>query len=86
MPIKLETIQYRGRPLGHCREKKPRNMGIIQSIIFWLDCWRGSGDGAMVIFCCTKVDAATSRGIIIGEGSGSPKFSQRNRSFRGAAA
>ena len=84
-PITLETIQYKGRPLGHCREKNPKNMGIIHSIMVWLDCWRGSGDGIIVIFCCTQVEAATSRGKTIGDGSGSPRLSQRNWSFRGAA-
>ncbi len=32
-PITLETIQYKGRPLGHCSEKNPKNMGIIHSIM-----------------------------------------------------
>ena len=60
-------------------------MGIIQSIMFWLDCWRGSGEGVIVIFCCTQVDAATRIGSTTGEGSGSPRFSQRNLSLSGAA-
>ena len=84
-PIRLEIIQYSGSPLGHCREKKPRNIGIIHSIIFWLDCCRGSGEGVIVIFCCTQVDAATRMGKITGEGSGSPSFSHRNSSLSGAA-
>jgi hypothetical protein len=33
-PIRFETIQYRGNPLGHPMEKTPRNMGIIHSIMF----------------------------------------------------
>jgi hypothetical protein len=60
-------------------------MGIIQSIMFWLDCCRGSGDGVIVIFCCTQVEAATSKGKIIGEGSGSPRLNQRKPSLSGAA-
>ena len=60
-------------------------MGIIQSIMVWLDCWRGSGEGVIVIFCCTQVDAATRIGSTMGEGSGSPRFNQRNLSFSGAA-
>ena len=84
-PIILDTIQYRGSPLGHCKEKNPRKMGIIHSIMVWLDCCLGSGDGVMVIFCCTQVDAATRMGRIIGEGSGSARLSQRKLSLRGAA-
>ena len=60
-------------------------MGIIQSIIVWLDCWRGSGEGVIVIFCCTQVDAATRIGRITGEGSGSPRLNHRNLSLSGAA-
>ena len=40
----------------------------------------------MVIFCCTQVEAATSRGKMMGEGSGSARFSHRKRSLNGAAA
>ena len=38
MPMRLETTQYRGNPLGHPSENAPKNMGIIHSIIVWLDC------------------------------------------------
>ena len=34
----LDTTQYRGSPLGQPREKAPRKMGIIHSIMVWLDC------------------------------------------------
>ena len=60
-------------------------MGIIHSIMVWLDCCLGSGEGVMVIFCWTQVEAATRIGNMTGEGSGSPRFSHRNRSLRGAA-
>lgn len=86
MPMRLETTQYRGRPLGQPSENAPRKMGIIHSIIVWLDCCRGSGDGIMVIFCCTQVDAATRTGITMGDGSGWLKSSHRNWLFTGAAA
>ena len=84
-PITLETIQYSGNPLGHCKEKNPRKMGIIHSIMVWLDCCRGSGDGVMVIFCWTQVEAATRMGRITGDGSGSPRLSHRKLSLNGAA-
>jgi len=61
-------------------------MGIIQSIIVWLDCWRGSGDGICVIFCCTQVVTATRMGITMGEGSGWLKSSHRKPLSTGAAA
>ena len=38
MPMRLETTQYKGRPLGHPSENAPRKMGIIHSIMVWLDC------------------------------------------------
>jgi hypothetical protein len=76
----LETIQYRGRPLGQPKEKTPRNRGIIHSIMFWLDCCRGSMEGVMVIFCWTQVDAATSTGRMKLVGSGSARLNQRNLS------
>lgn len=61
-------------------------MGIIQSIMVWLDCWRGSGEGICVIFCCTQVVTATSMGITMGDGSGWLKSSQRKPLFTGTAA
>ena len=61
-------------------------MGIIQSIIVWVDCWRGSGDGICVIFCCTQVVTATRMGIMTGEGSGRLKSSHRKWLLTGAAA
>ena len=86
IPIRLETIQYKGNPLGHCREKTPRNIGIIHSIMVWLDCCFGSIEGVMVIFCWTQVEAATSTGNINLVGSGSARFMPRNSLLRGAAS
>ncbi len=60
-------------------------MGIIQSIMFWLDCWRGSADGVMVIFCWSQVDAATRTGSTNLVGSGSARFIPRNWLFKGGA-
>jgi len=85
IPITLEIIQYRDRPLGKDKAKYPNIIGIIHNIIFWLDCCLGSVDGIVVIFCCTQVEAATSKGITILEGSGSARSNHRNLSLRGAA-
>jgi len=86
IPIRLETIQYRGNPLGHPREKTPRNMGIIHSIMFWLDCCRGSMEGIMVIFCWTQVEAATNIGKTKLVGSGSARFMPKKLLLSGAAS
>ena len=86
MPMRLETIQYRGNPLGHPSENAPRKMGIIHNIMVWLDCCRGSGDGICVIFCCTHVVTATSTGITTLDGSGWLKSIHRNPLFTGTAA
>ncbi len=61
-------------------------MGIIQSIIDWVDCWRGSAEGMDVIFCWTQVEAPTSRGITMLVGSGSARLSQRKSLLRGMAS
>ena len=37
---------------------KPNNSGIIQSIIFCVDCWVASVDGTVDIFCSTHILAA----------------------------
>ncbi len=50
-PMRLETIQYRDRPIWKLKAKTPSMMGIIYSIMVWLDCCRGSMDGVVVIFC-----------------------------------
>ena len=85
-PITLDTTQYRERPLGKVSEKKAIISGIIHSIIIWLDCCLGSGDGIIVIFCWTQVVMKTKAGIIRFVGSGSAKSSQRNPGSSGAAA
>ncbi len=83
MPMILEIIQYRARPLGNDSEKKAIIKGIIHSIMVWLPCWRGSVDGVMVIFCWTQVVTNTSRGIGRVRGSGSDRSNQRNWGARG---
>jgi len=50
-PMTFDTIQYIESPLGNWREKKAIIIGIIQSIMVWFDCCRGSVDGLTVNFC-----------------------------------
>ena len=72
--------------MGKLKEKNPNIMGIIQSIMFWLACCLGSGDGVVVIFCCTQVEAATSNGMMNNMVPGLPPRSiPRKLLFRGAA-
>ncbi len=85
MPITLEVVQYRDRPLGSVNEKNAIIRGISQSIIAWLPDCRGSVDGCMVIFCWTQVDANTSTGKISLVGSDSARSSHRKRESKGAA-
>jgi hypothetical protein len=60
-------------------------MGNIHSIMELVDCWRGSDEGRVLIFCCTHVDAPTSKGMTITEGSGSTRSIHRNWLLRGTA-
>ena len=85
MPITLDVIQYRDRPLGSVNEKNAIIRGISQSIIAWLPDCRGSVDGCMVIFCWTQVDTNTSTGKISLVGSDSARSSHRKRESKGAA-
>jgi hypothetical protein len=86
-PITLEMVQYMDRPMGKLKEKNPSIIGIIQSIILWLDCCLGSAVGDMVIFVCTQVEAATARGMIKSDGPGlAPRSIPKNLLLRGAAA
>ena len=72
--------------MGKLKEKNPNMMGIIQSIMFWLACCLGSGEGVVVIFCCTQVEAATSSGMMNSAVPGLPPRSiPRKLLFRGAA-
>ncbi len=71
----LDTVQYRDRPIGNVKEKKPSIIGIINSIIFWLACCLGSAEGVVVIFCCTQVEAATNNGMM---NSGVPGLAPRS--------
>ena len=73
--------------MGKVKAKNPSITGIMYSIIFWLDCCRGSGEGMVVIFCCTQVEAATSSGMMNRKGFGlTPRWIPRKLSPRGAAA
>ncbi len=85
MPITLDVVQYRARPLGSVYEKNAIISGIIQSIIIWLPACFGSDDGCMVIFCWTQVVAKTSTGMIMLVGSDCARSNQRKFEFKGAA-
>jgi len=85
MPITLDVIQYRARPLGSVNEKNAIISGINQSIIAWLPDCLGSLDGCMVIFCWTQVVAKTVTGMITFVGSGTDRSSHRKFAFNGAA-
>ena len=84
-PITLETIQYKDRPAGNCREKMAIITGIIHSIMVWLVCCFGSDDGMMVSFCWTQVETKTKTGMITLLGSGAAKFNPRKVAASGAA-
>ena len=85
IPMRLDTIQYRARPLGKLRVKNPSIRGIIQSIMVLVEACLGSVDGIIVIFCCAQVVTPTSIGIIRGEGSGLARSSHRKLLFIGTA-
>ena len=84
IPITLDTIQYRARPLGKDREKKAIISGIIHSIMVWLPCCLGSVDGVMVIFCWTQLETNTNKGMGKVSGSALDKSNQRNLGSSGA--
>ena len=84
-PITLETIQYKDRPAGNCRENTAIITGIIHSIMVWLVCCFGSDDGIMVSFCWTQVETNTKAGMITLVGSGEDKSSPRNEAVSSAA-
>ncbi len=86
IPITLDVIQYRARPLGSVNEKNAIIRGINQSIMAWLPDCLGSVDGCMVIFCWTQVDAKTSTGMIRLVGSDFARSSQRKPESMGAEA
>ncbi len=74
----FEVIQYRAKPLGKDRVKKPSIRGIIQSIMRLVDACRSSMAGMVVIFCWAQVVAATRMGMMKGVGSGFARSSHRN--------
>ena len=79
MPTMLEITQYSAKPLGKFSVKKPNIAGIIHSIMRFVDAWRSSAVGIVVIFCITNMDAPTRTGITNGDGSGSAKSIHRKR-------
>ena len=84
-PITLEITQYRARPLGKFKEKNANIRGIIQSIIWLVDCCLASTEGMVVIFCWAQVDTPTSTGKSIFVGSGLARSIQRKSLFNGTS-
>ena len=66
----FDTTQYSARPLGKFRVKNPNMAGIIHSIILFVDAWRSSAVGIVVIFCMTHIETPTRTGMTNGVGSG----------------
>ena len=62
MPIRLDATQYKTRPAGTWKLINTNMAGNIQSIIFWLCCWRGSAFGIIIIFCWAHMEPAERSG------------------------
>ena len=84
-PTTLDITQYTASPLGNVVVKKPNINGIIHSIIWLVDCCRGSAVGIVVIFCMMNIDAPTATGRI-GVLSGTARSSHRNELSRGTTS
>ena len=85
-PITFEVIQYRARPLGKDRVKKPNIRGIIHNIIRLVEACRSSIAGIVVIFCWAQVVAATKMGMMNGDGSGLAKSNHRKSLSKGTVS
>ena len=64
--------------------KKPNMNGIIQSIIWLVDFWRGSMDTGILIFCMTHMDAPTNTAV--GYPPGNVRSIHKNLLFRGTTS
>jgi len=60
MVIRLDTTQYRAKPLGKDRERKVNMSGIIISIVRPCAFCLGSVVTGVVIFCDAHIEAPTS--------------------------
>jgi len=58
--------------------------GIIQSIIWLVERWRGSADSGVLIFCMTHMDAPTSTAM--GYPPGTVRSIHRNLLFKGTTS
>ena len=68
------------------RVKNPNITGIIHSNMRLVEsCW-GDAEGIVVIFWRTYIDTPTSRGRMIGDGSGRARSIHRKRPFSGTAS
>jgi hypothetical protein len=70
IPMMFENRMYTARPAGKVHVNTPNMIGSIQSIIWLVCCCRGSGDGTVVIFCWTHMEAPTSTGRMKFNGAG----------------
>ena len=58
----FEKRMYTASPAGNCHVKMANITGIIQSIIWLVDCCRGSVAAGVVIFCWMNIEMPTSTG------------------------
>ena len=86
IPTIFDTTQYRANPLGNDIVKKPNIIGIIHSIILFVEACRSSIAGMVVIFCIKNMEIPTNIGITTGEGSGLAKSIQINRLLIGTTS
>ena len=56
----FDTIQYKASPVSKPNVKNPNIMGIIHSIILFVDSCCGVVAGVVVIFCITHMDPPTN--------------------------
>lgn len=88
MPTTLDTIQYRASPLSNWNVKNPNMMGIIHSIIRFVDACCAEAAGMDVIFCIRNMEPPTRIGRTGDAGFWMEylaRSSQRNVPSRGTA-
>ena len=76
-PTKFENNIYKHKHDGNFNVKNPNIIGIIQSIILFVDACLSSIAGIVVIFCIKNIDPPTNIGSTT-VGSGLAKSSQKN--------
>src|SRR5690554_2308442 len=81
IPTMLEMTKYSARPEANCEVKYPNISGIMRFMVLFMDACCGSDPAwaCIDIFCCKYIVPPTRIGNTIGDGSGSARFSHRNR-------